>query len=68
VGGTADVIKLVKLADRISNLAPPPYYWTKEKIRGYREEAIEIYTALHSASRFLAARLQEKIDAYKAYT
>lgn len=61
-------IWMVKLADRISNLAPPPYYWTREKIRGYREEAIDIHTALHSASRFLAARLQEKIDAYKAYT
>jgi (p)ppGpp synthase/HD superfamily hydrolase len=60
-------IWMVKLADRISNLAPPPYYWTKVKIRGYREEAIEIQTALHKASRLLAERLQEKIEAYKAY-
>jgi (p)ppGpp synthase/HD superfamily hydrolase len=58
---------MVKLADRISNLAPPPYYWTKEKIARYREEATEIYDALHSASRFLAARLLDKIEAYKAY-
>jgi (p)ppGpp synthase/HD superfamily hydrolase len=58
---------MVKLADRISNLAPPPYYWTKEKIASYREEAIEIHDALHSASPFLAARLLDKIEAYKAY-
>ncbi len=58
---------MVKLADRISNLAPPPYYWTKEKIARYREEATEIHDALHSASPFLAARLLVKIEAYQAY-
>jgi (p)ppGpp synthase/HD superfamily hydrolase len=58
---------MVKLADRISNLAPPPYYWTKDRIARYREEAIEIYNALYSASELLAARLEEKIKAYKVY-
>ncbi len=57
---------LVKLADRISNLAPPPHYWTPEKIAGYGEEAQAIYAALHEASPYLAARLKQRIDAYPA--
>ncbi len=58
---------LVKLADRIANLEPPPHYWTKEKIAWYREEARDIYTALYSASTFLATRLLEKIALYREY-
>ena len=58
---------MVKLGDRISNLAPPPYYWTKDKIACYREEALEIHAALHPASELLARRLLEKIEAYRAY-
>jgi (p)ppGpp synthase/HD superfamily hydrolase len=60
-------IWMVKLADRISNLEPPPYYWTKERISGYREEALEIYHTLHSASEYLGSRLVEKIELYKRY-
>jgi (p)ppGpp synthase/HD superfamily hydrolase len=55
---------IVKLADRISNLQPPPSDWTQEKIIRYRDEAIEIYTALKDASPFLALRLAEKIENY----
>lgn len=55
---------MVKLADRITNLLPPPHYWTPEKIAFYREEARQIHAALKDASPFLAARLQEKIDNY----
>jgi (p)ppGpp synthase/HD superfamily hydrolase len=58
---------MVKLADRISNLAPPPHYWTKDKIAWYREEALEIHAALHPASDLLARRLLDKIEAYRAY-
>jgi (p)ppGpp synthase/HD superfamily hydrolase len=58
---------MVKLADRISNLQPPPSYWTTEKIRGYQAEAEEILSALAEASDWLASRLQEKITAYAAY-
>jgi guanosine-3',5'-bis(diphosphate) 3'-pyrophosphohydrolase len=58
---------MVKLADRISNLAPPPHYWTKDKIAWYREEALEIHAALHPASGLLARRLLDKIEAYRAY-
>jgi (p)ppGpp synthase/HD superfamily hydrolase len=58
---------MVKLADRISNLESPPHYWTKEKISRYREEAMEIYNALHSASEYLGTRLLEKIKVYEKY-
>jgi (p)ppGpp synthase/HD superfamily hydrolase len=57
-------IWMVKLADRITNLQPPPIHWTKEKIRQYRDEAIEIHTHLQAASPFLASRLAEKIHNY----
>jgi len=60
-------IWMVKLADRISNLQPPPSYWTTEKMRGYQAEAEEILGALAEASDWLASRLQEKITAYAAY-
>ena len=58
---------MVKLADRISNLGPPPHYWTKEKISWYREEAMEIYNTLHSASEYLGTRLLKKIRVYEKY-
>jgi (p)ppGpp synthase/HD superfamily hydrolase len=60
-------IWMVKLADRISNLQPPPHYWTQDKITRYREEAIEIYEVLKDASPFLASRLANKIEDYKAF-
>lgn len=58
---------MVKLADRITNLLPPPHYWTKEKIAFYQEEARVIHAALAKASPFLAARLEAKIDAYSIH-
>jgi (p)ppGpp synthase/HD superfamily hydrolase len=57
-------VQIVKLADRICNLQPPPHYWTGEKKERYREEARQILESLGSASPYLAARLQSKIDAY----
>ncbi len=58
---------MVKLADRISNLAKPPSHWDSEKIVAYRQEAIQIYDALSDASDFLAKRLNERIEAYQKY-
>lgn len=58
----------VKLADRITNLAPPPVGWTREKCREYRVEAGDIVTALGEASPMLAARLRARIEAYAAFT
>jgi len=55
---------MVKMADRITNLQPPPAHWSAERITAYREEAIRIHQALHSANAYLAAQLAQMIDAY----
>jgi len=55
---------MVKLADRITNLQPPPLDWDQEKISNYKQEAKLIYDNLKDASKFLADRLKEKIDNY----
>jgi (p)ppGpp synthase/HD superfamily hydrolase len=57
---------MVKLADRITNLQPPPPHWTPDKIARYREEAVAIRDALAEASPFLAERITRKIEAYGA--
>jgi (p)ppGpp synthase/HD superfamily hydrolase len=54
----------VKLADRITNLAPPPAHWTTEKIAAYRAEAEQILAALGETHAPLAARLAERIARY----
>ncbi|MCB9421883.1 MAG: bifunctional (p)ppGpp synthetase/guanosine-3',5'-bis(diphosphate) 3'-pyrophosphohydrolase [Ardenticatenaceae bacterium] len=60
-------IWLVKLADRITNLAEPPHYWDREKKVRYQAEARQIHAALHEASPYLSQRLLAKIEAYAAY-
>jgi (p)ppGpp synthase/HD superfamily hydrolase len=60
-------VAMVKLADRITNLAPPPRGWSADKRRAYRDEAIEIADALGAASAALAARLRARIAGYAAY-
>lgn len=55
---------LVKLADRIVNMQPPPKHWERAKIEAYKFEARAILAALGEASPLLAARLAEKIAAY----
>jgi (p)ppGpp synthase/HD superfamily hydrolase len=57
-------IWMVKMADRITNLQPSPYHWTKDKTKRYLEESIEIYDALKFGSKYLADRLKMKIDGY----
>ena len=42
-------IWMVKMADRISNLGPPPKHWDKNKIKAYMEEARVIHGALKDA-------------------
>lgn len=58
---------MVKLADRITNLAPPPEKWSSEKRHAYRAEAIVIAEALAGASTVLEARLGARITGYSAY-
>lgn len=60
-------IWLVKLADRIVNLSPPPPHWGREKVVAYQDEARLIYAKLGSASRLLARRLADRIEAYSLY-
>lgn len=60
-------IAMVKLADRITNLQPPPAHWTREKCGVYREEARQILDALGFASPFLSQRLRDKIESYAAF-
>src|SRR5207244_1234719 len=59
-------VAIVKLSDRIANLAPPPTHWTAEKIAAYRTEAQLILDHLGNASAFLSARLRERIARYPA--
>ena len=61
-------IALVKMADRITNLQPPPPDWTPEKRARYLQEARTIYDALHHVSPFLATRLKQKMEDYRTYT
>ena len=60
-------IWLVKMADRITNLQPPPSYWNQDKKKKYMKEAQLILDGLRSCSEFLANRLEEKIRNYQAY-
>jgi len=57
-------IWMVKLADRITNLQPPPSHWDQEKILRYKQEAKLIYDNLKDADKFLADRLKQKIGNY----
>ncbi len=54
----------VKLADRVTNLQPPPHYWTVEKCGAYAAEAEGILDALGEASPWLSARMRARLGAY----
>lgn len=54
----------VKLADRITNLYAPPYYWDNDKKMRYLEESETILNELKEGNLYLAERLQSKIQAY----
>jgi (p)ppGpp synthase/HD superfamily hydrolase len=58
---------MIKLADRITNLAAPPAYWSRDKRVAYRQEGQQILDALGHASPLLAARLARRIEDYSAY-
>lgn len=58
---------MVKMADRISNLYCPPFYWKDKKIAKYAQEAELIFDALSPANVLLANRLRAKIDAYPKF-
>jgi len=58
---------VVKLADRITNLEPPPPQWSVEKRRAYRDEAAVILSTLREAHSGLAARFEQKLREYEKY-
>jgi guanosine-3',5'-bis(diphosphate) 3'-pyrophosphohydrolase len=57
----------VKLADRITNLQPPPSHWNKLKKAGYLLEANYILKELQGANEYLENRLARKIVEYQDY-
>ena len=57
----------VKLADRITNLQPPPPDWDLLKKIKYRNESVMIFETLGSANTYLASRLSGKIKEYENY-
>ena len=56
----------VKLADRITNLAPPPNKWDRAKCERYQLEAQLILDTLGAGCPPLADRLRARIEAYPA--
>ena len=60
-------VQIVKMADRITNLQPPPLDWTQVQIRAYWQGAQEIHTKLENASPFLEKRLAQKIENYRRH-
>lgn len=69
----ARIIKLqsevwaIKLADRITNLQPPPPHWDNAKKIKYQQEARTILHELKYGNDFLARRLEAKIEEYGNY-
>lgn len=60
-------VALVKLGDRITNLAPPPATWSTAKRREYHVEAQLIASQLAGVSALLDQRIAERIAAYPSY-
>jgi len=56
---------MVKLADRITNLQPPPPHWDLPKKIKHSDEAIDILQQLGPANKQLAKRLALKIEQYQ---
>ena len=60
-------IAMVKVADRISNLYHPPFYWDNKKIESYIKESKIIYDRLKRADALLLERLLTKISGYSKF-
>jgi len=57
----------IKLADRITNLQPPPSHWDNARKIKYQKEAQLILEALGAGNAFLAKKLEQKINEYNLY-
>lgn len=60
-------IAMVKLADRITNLQPPPAFWKPAKIAAYLEEAALLHRRLNHAHAILSRRLEQKMSEYRRF-
>jgi (p)ppGpp synthase/HD superfamily hydrolase len=60
-------VRMVKMADRINNLQPPPKHWDNEKIKLYRKQAVLIYEMLGGVNPYIENRLNQKIKEYEQY-
>lgn len=58
-------VAIIKMADRISNLYSPPFYWNREKVQAYVKESYLIYKSLSEYSDVLSFRLLTKIEKYE---
>lgn len=65
LNGQPKCVRMVKLADRITNLAPPPMWWNSAKREAYQNEAKEILEALKGTHGYLENKLKQKIDEYE---
>jgi guanosine-3',5'-bis(diphosphate) 3'-pyrophosphohydrolase len=57
----------VKLADRITNLQPPPPHWDRDKRINYQAQARIILSELGEGNVYLARRLKAMIETYGDY-
>lgn len=60
-------VGMVKLADRITNLQPPPPKWGSEKRANYLAQAENLASELADKNEYLNQRLLEKIEEYRSY-
>ena len=60
-------VRIVKMADRISNLQQPPHYWSNEKRLAYQVEARLILEQLSGVNQYIEERLAQKIEAYSLF-
>lgn len=66
INALSNEVGLVKIADRITNLQPPPDHWSKEKVTNYCTEAKLISKMLNGKNDYLNKRLEDKISEYEA--
>lgn len=58
-------VRMVKMADRINNLQPPPHYWDSAKKIKYKTEAQLILDKLKGVNPYIEQRLAQKIADYQ---
>jgi guanosine-3',5'-bis(diphosphate) 3'-pyrophosphohydrolase len=65
--GSNPEVGMVKLADRITNLQPPPHFWSREKIELYYHEAVLLWEKLGHLNVALSQRMAEQLLVYRSF-